>query len=132
MPKSALPRSYETSKLPAFDVQAFLDSTGVARKVVDFRKKATIFAQGDTAKHVLYIPRGGVKLSLGARLRHRVTLDTEMRLEEPFVSLSSFSQKGSHEEANGNDRSLHAIYVCLYPTRKEIRILLCKVGKNRR
>jgi hypothetical protein len=101
---------------PAFDVQAFLDSTGVARKVVDFRKKATIFAQGDTAKHVLYIPRGGVKLSLGERLRHRVMLDTELRLEEPFVSLSSSSQKGSHEEANGNDRSLHAIYVCLYPT----------------
>ncbi len=52
MPKPALPRSYEIPKPPAFDVQAFLDSTGVARKVVDFRKKATIFAQGDAAKHV--------------------------------------------------------------------------------
>ena len=59
IPKSALPRGYETSKLPAFDVPAFLDSTGVARKVVDFREKATILAQGDTAKHVLYIARGG-------------------------------------------------------------------------
>jgi CRP/FNR family transcriptional regulator, cyclic AMP receptor protein len=64
MPRSALPRSYETPKPPAFDVQAFLDSTGVARKVVDFRKKTTIFAQGDAAKHVLYIQQGGVKLSV--------------------------------------------------------------------
>src|SRR6204780_1084337 len=64
MPKSALSRSYEAPKPPAFDAQAFLDSTGIARKVVDFRKKATIFAQGDAAKHVLYIQQGGVKLSV--------------------------------------------------------------------
>src|ERR1700722_6251665 len=64
MPRAALPRSYETPKPPAFDVQAFLDSTGVARRVVDFRKKTTIFAQGDAAKHVLYIQQGGVKLSV--------------------------------------------------------------------
>jgi CRP/FNR family cyclic AMP-dependent transcriptional regulator len=64
MPKPVLPRSYETTKPVAFDAQAFLDSTGVARKVVDFRKKATIFAQGDTAKHVMYIQQGGVRLSV--------------------------------------------------------------------
>jgi CRP/FNR family cyclic AMP-dependent transcriptional regulator len=49
---------------PAFDVQAFLDSAGVARKVVEFQKKATIFAQGDAARHVMYIQQGGVKLSV--------------------------------------------------------------------
>ena len=49
---------------PAFDVQAFLDSAGVARKIVEFQKKVTIFAQGDAARHVMYIQQGGVKLSV--------------------------------------------------------------------
>ncbi len=67
MPKSALPRRYEEAKQTkqaTFDAQRFLDSVGVARKVVDFPKKATIFAQGDAAKHVMYIQQGGVKLSV--------------------------------------------------------------------
>jgi CRP/FNR family transcriptional regulator, cyclic AMP receptor protein len=65
MPKSAVPRQYEGPKKQApFDAQTFLDSAGVARKVVDFPTKATIFAQGDAAKHVMYIQQGGVKLSV--------------------------------------------------------------------
>jgi CRP-like cAMP-binding protein len=64
MPKSALPRRSEGRKQAPFDAQTFLDSAGVARKVVDFPKKATIFAQGDAAKHVMYIQQGGVKLSV--------------------------------------------------------------------
>ena len=49
---------------PAFDVQAFLDSAGVARKVVEFRKKAVIYAQGDVAEHVMYVQQGSVTLSV--------------------------------------------------------------------
>jgi CRP/FNR family cyclic AMP-dependent transcriptional regulator len=49
---------------PAFDVEAFLDSAGVARKIVEFQKKVNIFAQGDAAGHVMYIQQGGVKLSV--------------------------------------------------------------------
>ena len=64
MPKSVLPRRYEGPKQVPFDAQTFLDSAGIARKVVDFPKKATIFAQGDAAKHVMYIQQGGVKLSV--------------------------------------------------------------------
>ena len=48
----------------AFDAQAFLDSAGVARKVVAFRRAETIFAQGDPASTVMYIQQGGVKLSV--------------------------------------------------------------------
>jgi CRP/FNR family cyclic AMP-dependent transcriptional regulator len=51
-------------KAPSFDAQAFLDSAGVARKVTDFTKKETIFTQGDPAKNVLYIQKGGVRLSV--------------------------------------------------------------------
>jgi len=52
------------TKTPAFDAQVFLDSAGVARKVVDYQRKATIFAQGNASNHVMYIQKGGVKLSV--------------------------------------------------------------------
>jgi len=45
-----------------FDVQNFLDSAGLSRKVVEFHRKETIFSQGDPSKDVLYIQQGGVKL----------------------------------------------------------------------
>jgi CRP/FNR family cyclic AMP-dependent transcriptional regulator len=64
MPAPVLARKPATAPKAAFDAQSFLDSAGVARKVVEFPKKATIFAQGDAATHVLYIQQGGVKLSV--------------------------------------------------------------------
>src|SRR5579862_8347933 len=47
-----------------FDAQAFLDSTGAARKIVEYQKNATVFSQGDASKYVMYIQKGGVKLSV--------------------------------------------------------------------
>jgi CRP/FNR family transcriptional regulator, cyclic AMP receptor protein len=46
----------------AFDAQAFLDSSGLSRNIVSFRKKQTIYSQGDPSKNVLYIQQGSVKL----------------------------------------------------------------------
>ena len=48
--------------LPGFDVQSFLDSAGLARRIVEFKKRQVIYAQGDLAQNVLYIHDGGVKL----------------------------------------------------------------------
>jgi CRP-like cAMP-binding protein len=48
----------------AFNAQDFLDSAGVARKVVEFRKKQTIYSQGDPGQSVLYIQKGAVRLSV--------------------------------------------------------------------
>jgi CRP-like cAMP-binding protein len=48
----------------AFDAQAFLDSAGVAKKVVEYRGSQKIYSQGDPAKGVKYIQKGGVKLSV--------------------------------------------------------------------
>ncbi|MGA8304686.1 MAG: Crp/Fnr family transcriptional regulator [Candidatus Acidiferrales bacterium] len=42
----------------------FLDSAGVGRKVVRFRRNNIVFAQGDPSKHVAYIQEGSVKLSV--------------------------------------------------------------------
>ena len=48
----------------AFNAQDFLDSAGVARKVVEFGKKEVIYSQGDAGQNVLYIQKGGVRLSV--------------------------------------------------------------------
>src|SRR5580693_3428278 len=52
------------SRSPAFDVQLFLDSAGLGRRVAKFRGKETVFAQGDPAKNVMYIQEGGVNLAV--------------------------------------------------------------------
>ena len=62
-------RAYRTPKKAllkksAFNVRLFLDSNGLGRKVTRFRAKEILFAQGDTAKGVMYIQEGGVKLSV--------------------------------------------------------------------
>jgi CRP/FNR family transcriptional regulator, cyclic AMP receptor protein len=56
----------ETKPKPrdAFNAQAFLDSAGVARRIVEYRKSQKIYSQGDSAKSVFYIQNGGVKLSV--------------------------------------------------------------------
>lgn len=48
----------------AFNAQDFLASAGVARKVVEFKRKQTIFSQGDAGTNVLYIQKGRVNLSV--------------------------------------------------------------------
>ena len=47
-----------------FNAQAFLDSAGVARQVVEFRRGERIYTQGDACETVMYIQAGGVKLSV--------------------------------------------------------------------
>src|SRR5580704_15981110 len=47
-----------------FDAQAFLNSPGISSKVVEYRSGATVFAQGDACEHVMYIQKGGIKLSV--------------------------------------------------------------------
>jgi CRP/FNR family transcriptional regulator, cyclic AMP receptor protein len=51
-------------KLAPFDPQAFLDSAGVSRKVAEYHRGESIFSQGDDANTVMYIQKGGVKLSV--------------------------------------------------------------------
>jgi CRP/FNR family transcriptional regulator, cyclic AMP receptor protein len=47
-----------------FNIQAFLDSAGIAKTIVEFQTKDTVFSQGDIGKDVLYIQKGSVKLSV--------------------------------------------------------------------
>jgi CRP/FNR family cyclic AMP-dependent transcriptional regulator len=47
-----------------FNPQVYLESVGVSRKVGEFRKKQTIFAQGDPANTVICIQKGSVKFTV--------------------------------------------------------------------
>jgi CRP/FNR family transcriptional regulator, cyclic AMP receptor protein len=49
-----------------FDAQAFLDSPGMAREIVAYRRSETVFSQGEPGDSVIYIQTGGVKLSVAS------------------------------------------------------------------
>jgi len=49
---------------PDFNAQAFLDSAGLAKTIVQYGRDEVIFTQGDACEHVLYVQSGGVKLSV--------------------------------------------------------------------
>ena len=51
-------------KSDSFDPQAFLDTAGVARKIAEFRKGESIYSQGEAAESVMYVQKGGVRLSV--------------------------------------------------------------------
>ena len=61
-------RSVEPKRRRAFDVEAYLESTSPARKVVKYRRGDVIFAQGDPANDVKYIQHGAIKLSVLSRI----------------------------------------------------------------
>jgi CRP-like cAMP-binding protein len=54
----------KSKKNVSFNAQAFLESAGIAKRIVNFRRGETIFTQGDPCEHVLYIQKGNVKLSV--------------------------------------------------------------------
>jgi hypothetical protein len=47
----------ESKPKSTFNAQAFLDSAGIARRIVEYRRAAVIFTQGDPGESVLYIQR---------------------------------------------------------------------------
>ena len=50
--------------MSTFDAQAFLDSAGLAREIVTYRRSEAIFSQGEAGDSVIYIQKGGVKVSV--------------------------------------------------------------------
>ena len=48
----------------AFNARAFLESSGISRKIVDYERADAIFTQGDPCDHVMYIQKGAIKLSV--------------------------------------------------------------------
>ena len=52
----------------AFNAEAFLNSAGVARTVMEFGEKERLFSQGDPSKNIMYILKGGVKISVVSKI----------------------------------------------------------------
>jgi CRP/FNR family cyclic AMP-dependent transcriptional regulator len=57
-------KSKKSGKTTLFDPLAFLERTGVSKKITEYRRGESIFSQGDTADSILYIQNGGVKFSV--------------------------------------------------------------------
>ena len=51
-----------------FDVEGFLNSPGVARTMKNFKKNEPLFSQGEPCKTILYIQKGGVKISVVSKI----------------------------------------------------------------
>jgi CRP/FNR family transcriptional regulator, cyclic AMP receptor protein len=49
---------------PAAEVFAFLNSAAVSKRRIEFRKRQTLFSQGETANHVFYIQEGSIKVAV--------------------------------------------------------------------
>lgn len=57
-------RSPAVVKPASFDIQEFLDSAGVSRRLMQFARGGVIFAQGTPANSVFYLQEGAVRLSV--------------------------------------------------------------------
>jgi CRP/FNR family transcriptional regulator, cyclic AMP receptor protein len=49
---------------PSFDAEAFLNSAGITKKIINYLPLAIVFAQGDPSDSVMYIQKGAVRLSV--------------------------------------------------------------------
>jgi CRP/FNR family cyclic AMP-dependent transcriptional regulator len=61
-------------KLAGFDPHAFLAGIGEGRKILDFGRKQTIFAQGDPADAVFYVQKGKIKLTVVSKAGREATI----------------------------------------------------------
>jgi CRP/FNR family transcriptional regulator, cyclic AMP receptor protein len=63
-------RAKKTKKLKAstFDAEAFLNSAGVKKTMREFPRKEALFSQGDPCKNMMYIQKGGVKISVVSKV----------------------------------------------------------------
>jgi CRP/FNR family cyclic AMP-dependent transcriptional regulator len=48
----------------SFNVERYLNSGGIAKKIVSYRRRQVIFSQGDPSHSVLYLQQGLVKLTI--------------------------------------------------------------------
>jgi len=51
-------------KMAGFDVEAFLATAGLGRKIVQLKPKQTFFAQGNPADSIFYLQKGRAKLTV--------------------------------------------------------------------
>src|SRR5918993_4972676 len=67
MPRAKTRPAAPRQKRPAFDAEALLKSAGATRRVATYPKGKTVFAQGQPSDAVMYIQKGGIKISVVSR-----------------------------------------------------------------
>jgi CRP-like cAMP-binding protein len=55
---------FDTPAKPAFDVETYLAAAGHAPRVVQYRRGAVVFSQGDPGRDIRYLQAGAIKLSV--------------------------------------------------------------------
>src|ERR1700719_162676 len=63
-----------SKKLSNFDLKTFLSTISGGRKIEDFVKRQTIFAQGDSSDAVFYIKEGKIKLTVVSEIGKEATI----------------------------------------------------------
>jgi CRP/FNR family transcriptional regulator, cyclic AMP receptor protein len=63
-----------SKKLTKFDTKTFLSTINGGRKIEDFPRKKTIFAQGDASDAVFYIKKGKVRLTVVSEIGKEATI----------------------------------------------------------
>jgi CRP/FNR family cyclic AMP-dependent transcriptional regulator len=56
-----------SKQIGTFDAQALLNSAGIVKRSLQYRRAEVIFNQGDPSEHVLYLQKGGVTLSVRSK-----------------------------------------------------------------
>jgi CRP/FNR family cyclic AMP-dependent transcriptional regulator len=69
-----MPLVAASKKLIKFDTKTFLSTINGGRKIADFPKKETIFAQGDLSDAVFYIKVGKVRLTVVSEIGKEATI----------------------------------------------------------
>jgi CRP/FNR family transcriptional regulator, cyclic AMP receptor protein len=72
--KALMSLTKSTNKKHAFDPKEFLATIGTGRKVAAFRRKHSVFAQGDAADTIFYIQEGKVRLTVVSKAGKEATL----------------------------------------------------------
>ena len=67
MPRAKARRVEPREKRPSFDVEAFLKSAGATRRVATYPRGKIVFSQGQPSDAVMYIQKGGIKISVLSR-----------------------------------------------------------------
>ncbi len=78
---------------PEFDVEAFLTSVGVRRRIVQLRAKESFFSQGDPADSVFYLQKGRVKVTVVSQTGKEATIS--------MLSAGDFVGEGSLSSVSG-------------------------------
>ncbi len=60
--------------LSAFDLEAFLETSGIGRKTVELKAKQAFFSQGDAADSVYYLRKGRAKITIVSKEGKEATI----------------------------------------------------------